>query len=143
MFSTFTRMTEWLFVFSSACVSGYDFDSYDMSQDLIYSDEDDEDDDEDDGDDDDPFNPNMAARKPLEPHPRITQLTDEVTLLFSGIVHFLNIGLNVYIHFFLFLCPGGRQTCPGADSRGGATEGEKREEQTQKNGQWSLLKSDV
>ncbi|KAG7234603.1 hypothetical protein INR49_002232 [Caranx melampygus] len=55
---------------------GYDFRTYDMSQDLIYSDEDDEDDGDDD-DDDDPFNPNMAARKPLEPHPRITQLTDE------------------------------------------------------------------
>lgn len=72
-----------------------------MSQDLIYSDEDDEDDDDNlDDDDDDPFNPNMAARKHLEPHPRITQLTDEVThFLFLRTIfeNFLNIGLNFFI----------------------------------------------
>ncbi|XP_071354455.1 stress-induced-phosphoprotein 1-like [Trachinotus anak] len=49
---------------------GLDFRSYDLHKDIIYSDEDDD-------DDDDPFYPNFSAHKPLEPHPRITQLTDE------------------------------------------------------------------
>lgn len=81
-----------------AYVSGYDFSTYDLSQDLIYSDEDDEDDE--DGDDDDPFNPNMATRKQLEPHPRITQLTDEVThflFLLTIFENFSNIGLHLFI----------------------------------------------
>ncbi|XP_023286174.1 stress-induced-phosphoprotein 1-like [Seriola lalandi dorsalis] len=50
---------------------GLDFRSYDLNDDIIYSDEDD------DEDDDDSFYSHMAAHRPLEPHPRITQLTDE------------------------------------------------------------------
>lgn len=45
-----------------------------LHEDLIYSDDDDDEDDY----DDDYFYSNSAAYRPLEPHPRIRQLTDEV-----------------------------------------------------------------
>ncbi len=44
----------------------------DLEDDIIYSDDDDDD------DDDDPVYTRSAAHRPLEPHPRIRQLTDEV-----------------------------------------------------------------
>lgn len=46
----------------------------DLENDIIYSDDDDE--------DDDRFYTPSAAHRPLEPHPRIRQLTDEVCHLF-------------------------------------------------------------
>ncbi|XP_029349821.1 stress-induced-phosphoprotein 1 [Echeneis naucrates] len=47
---------------------GLDLRSYDFQNDIIYSSDD---------DDDEPFYPHTSAYRPLEPHPRITQLTDE------------------------------------------------------------------
>lgn len=49
-----------------------------LQDDLMYSDDDDEDDED---EDDDDFYPCHAAYRPLEPHPRIRQLTDEVIYL--------------------------------------------------------------
>ncbi|XP_054470252.1 triadin isoform X2 [Anoplopoma fimbria] len=46
-----------------------------LEQDIVYSDDDDDDDYDD--DDDDQFYAHNAAHKPLEPHPRIKQLTEE------------------------------------------------------------------
>ncbi len=59
-----------------------------LEDDIIYSDDEDEDDD----DNDDPFRSHHVAHRPLEPHPRIRQLTDEV---FCFCFTFLKVKLKI------------------------------------------------
>lgn len=66
-----------------------------LEDDIIYSDDDDVDDDDD--YDDDPIYTRNAAHRPLEPHPRIRQLTDEV-------LHFFGSETKSSLHYLFLVC---------------------------------------